>query len=298
MIVVGIDGGGTKTKGTAVECTNGKGKIISTYETEGSNFHNVGLKRARERILKTIRAITRGNFPDLVVLGLAGLDSRHDYKVLYEGLNDLGMKVIIDNDSYFLLYSQTRGGKGVLTISGTGSVVLGVDGERRIKAEGVGWFLSDTGSAYWAGRKALRHLTRVLQGLEKPSPMSNMIMKYLRVKDVDDLVYWIYHKGHRVEKIASIAKIIDKAIKDGDEVARSIMLTGSQELATSAVRVAKMVGVDRVFVVGGMFNSKLYIENFNEVLLKTGMRAIKINHDPSYGALMYALDKINCEVTL
>ncbi|MCG3108273.1 hypothetical protein L3N51_00554 [Metallosphaera sp. J1] len=297
MIVVGVDGGGTKTKAIAVECVNGAGKIIAEHETEGSNFHNVGIRKATQRIREAIMESTRGARPDLVVMGLAGLDSKYDYEVLWENLHGLGKEVIMDNDSFFLLYSETRGGKGVITISGTGSVILGIDGNKKVRAEGAGWFLSDTGSAYWVGREALRYLTKVLQGVEKETEMTKALTKSLRIRDVDDLIYWVYHKGHRVERVASVSKIVDKASRKGDSVASSILSRAASELGEIASRVAREVGSSSVYVVGGMFRSKTYAKEFEKALLKWRIKTVKIDKDPTMGPLMYGLDRINCKLS-
>ncbi|AWS00226.1 BadF/BadG/BcrA/BcrD ATPase family protein [Metallosphaera hakonensis] len=296
MIVVGVDGGGTKTRATAVECVNGKGKVLGTYETEGSNFHNVGIRRASQRIREAVTRSANDQFPDLVVLGLAGLDSKYDYQVLWENLNDVGKEVIMDNDSFFLLYSETGGGKGVITISGTGSIVLGMDGERKVRAEGAGWFLSDTGSAYWVGREALRYLSKTLQGMEKETPLVKMIMKTLKLKDIDDLIYWVYHRGHRIERVASIAKIVDRASRKGDDMAKTILLRGSKELGEISAHVARQINVRQVYVVGGMFNSRVYMKGFRETLTRWKMEPIKTNKDPSIGSLMFGLNKVECKL--
>ncbi len=298
MIVVGVDGGGTKTKAIAVECTNGVGKIISEHETGGSNFHNVGIKKAAQRIREAVMESTRGVIPDLLVMGLAGLDSRYDYEVLWENLHELGKQVIMDNDSFFLLYSETRGGKGVIVISGTGSVILGLDGSRKVRAEGAGWFLSDTGSAYWIGREALRYLTKVLQGVEKETEMTKALMKSLRIRDIDDLIYWVYHKGHKVERVASVSKIVDKASRKRDDVATSILSRAANELGEIASRVAREVRSDSVYVVGGMFRSRTYSREFEKVMSKWKIKVLRIDKDPTMGPLMYGLDKINCKLSV
>jgi glucosamine kinase len=47
---------------------------------------------------------------------------------------------------------------GVAVICGTGSVAVGVDGERSVQAGGYGYLLGDEGSGYWLVREALRLL--------------------------------------------------------------------------------------------------------------------------------------------
>ncbi|QKQ99116.1 hexokinase [Metallosphaera tengchongensis] len=296
MIVVGVDGGGTKTKATCIECRGGVGTLVSSYETEGSNFHNVGIKTATKRIKEAIDRCTEGRTPDLVVMGLAGLDSRYDFNVLRENLSSVGKEVIMDNDSFFILYGETRGKNGVIAISGTGSVVLGIKDGEKVRAEGAGWFLSDTGSAYWVGRETLRYLTRCLQGIESSSMLSETVMRSLKLKDLDDLIYWTYHRKHRVEMVASISRLVDKASSRGDEIAQGILKRASREFGRSVLHVVRKTNVSEVYVLGGMFKSKAYMEEFKNLMGENNVRVLPVDKDPSMGSVLYGLDKVNCKL--
>lgn len=296
MLLVGVDAGGTKTASVSAECVSGKGKILNRYVTKGANFHNVGLRRAYSRIATAVREVSGDRKPDVVVLGIAGLDSKYDEIVLRETLKDLGGKVVMDNDSFFVLYGNVKGGKGAVTISGTGSVVLGYDGTNKIRAEGAGWFLSDTGSAYWVGREALRYVTRVLQGREEGSPMVERIMRSIRAKDLDDIIYWAYHKGHRVERVAGIAKVVDSSSEAGDMKAKELLRRGAELLAEAAVYVARIVNVDQVIISGGMFSSTTYTNSFREVLSRFNLETRRTEVSPEYGALLYASRLKGCDL--
>jgi len=179
------------------ECVSGKGKILNRYVTKGANFHNVGLRRAYSRIATAVREVSGDRKPDVVVLGIAGLDSKYDEIVLRETLKDLGGKVVMDNDSFFVLYGNVKGGKGAVTISGTGSVVLGYDGTTRsgprVRDGSCRTQVQPTG----LGGRPYGYVTRVLQGREEGSPMVERIMRSIRAKDLDDIIYWVYHKAHR-----------------------------------------------------------------------------------------------------
>jgi N-acetylglucosamine kinase-like BadF-type ATPase len=282
MIIVGVDAGGTLTKAIAYD---ENGNYIGESLAGVGNFHNVGLDVAKRNIYEAIYKSTKGKFPSIVVIGAAGLDSKYDEEILNSALSDLGDKVIVVHDSFIVLYSQKEDTKGVVVISGTGSVVVGYADKKRIRAGGYGWLLSDQGSAYWIGRKALRIIVKMLDGRIAKSSLAHSILNELKLTDLDDLVKWAYYEGHKIEKVASLAKVVCDEAEKGDIIALNIVDTAAKLLAEDARYVAYKLGEEEIYISGGMFNSKVYLERFKFHL--NDIRAIKVTRPPVYGALLY-----------
>jgi glucosamine kinase len=291
MIVVGVDAGGTSTGALACTC---EGKFIGYHVTGPGNYHNVGIDRAIENIREAIITATHNKIPDIACIGLAGLDSKYDFEILSRALNGIAKKTIIEHDSFIALYAETRGKPGIITISGTGSVVVAYDGKKRLRYGGEGWLLSDDGSAYWIGRKALRTLVKMLEGRIKKTRMGELIMDSIKVWDLDDLIKWAYHEGHKIDEIASLAKTVDKAAIDGDRVARDILLTAAKELAAVTIYAAKKISMNKVYLAGGMFTSKLYTEYFIGALREEKIEGTITKNSPEIGALLIALKDAGC----
>ncbi len=291
MILVGVDAGGTSTGALAYTC---EGKLIGYHVSGPGNYHNVGLEKALAHIREAILYATNNRVPDVVCIGLAGLDSRHDYEVLSRALSGIGKKVIIEHDSFIALYAETRGRPGVITIAGTGSVVVAYDGRRRYKYGGEGWLLSDDGSAYWIGREALRRLTKMLEGREEMTRLGKMLLEELRIRDLDDLIKWAYHEGHKVNEIAGLARAVDKAASEGDPVAREIIYNAAKELSSIAIYASKKISERKVYLSGGLFSSELYLNLFNEFLRRAGIEGVPSRVPAEYGAVLLAFKEANC----
>lgn len=291
MILVGVDGGGTKTSAVAYTCS---GNFIGKGSAGPGNFHNIGVEEAVKNVSKAIFIATKGMKPDVAYIGLAGIDSRYDYNIMSEALKNVANKTYIDHDGFIALYAETRGNPGVIVIAGTGSVIVGFDGNKRLRYGGLGWLIADEGSAYWIGREALRALGKMLDSRIPKTILADKIMNALGINDLDDLIKWAYHEGHKIKDIASLAIIVDEAAKEGDEIAIDILKRAAYELAIYAVQMAVKINVDKVYLKGGMFNSSIYLSLFKSYLDGNNIKGIMATHEPEYGALLLAFKYSGC----
>ncbi|AAK43316.1 ATPase [Saccharolobus solfataricus] len=292
MILVGVDGGGSKTSAIAYTCS---GSFLGKGLAGPANFHNVGVEEAVKNVNRAILLATKGMKPDVAYVGLAGVDSRYDYNIMAEALRSIAKNVYVDHDGFVALYAETRGNPGVIVIAGTGSVIVGYDGNRRVRFGGLGWLIADEGSAYWIGREALRAFGKMLDGRINKTIIADKIMKNLNINDVDDLIKWAYHEGHKVKDIASLAKIVDEAANEGDWIALDILKNAAFELASYAVQLAVKIGVDKIFLKGGMFNSSVYYNFFRNYLDNNNIKGVIAEHEPEQGALLLAFKYSECD---
>ena len=285
MIIVGVDAGGTKTRAVAYD---EEGNLIGEGNSGSGNYHNVGLSKAIAHIKEAIFDATQGKEPDVVAMGVAGLDSRYDWENFSPLALNLARKVIIKHDGVIALFSETLGQPGVVVIAGTGSVVEGYDGKDFYRLGGRGWLLSDDGSAYWVSRKALRRVLRMMDGLEEKTSLFNLVTSKIGIRDLDDLVLWAYTSSCQIDIVASVAEAVDRAARGGDRVAISILKEGAEVLASQAVILAKKLGVDKVYLKGGMFKSPIYLSAFKGYLSLYGISGDIGNRSPEIGAVILA----------
>jgi len=293
-IIVGVDGGGTKTIAIAYKCN---GELIGKGLAGPSNFQSVGVETAVNNIKTAVGIATNGAFPSLVYLGLAGVNTNYGFNTMREALRELGKEVYIDSDAFIALFAETEGSPGVLAISGTGSVVVGYDGKRRYKHEGLGWLIGDIGSAYWVGREALRELGKALDGAAPRTIMIDILTDRLGSNDVEGILRWAYFEGHacKVTDIASLATAVNEAAERGDEVARDILKRASEGLGRYALIVSRETNVDVVYAAGGMFRSRIYSDYFINYLAINGLKGELAKHEPIHGALMSAFKMGGCK---
>jgi len=293
MIIVGVDAGGTKSKALAYDC---EGNLIGEGLSGPGNYHNVGLTKAIENIKEAIGFAVKHAEPNVVAIGAAGLDSRFDWENFYPLASRIAPKVVIQHDGVIALFAETLGDPGVVVISGTGSVVEGFDGKQFIRLGGRGWLLSDEGSGYWIGRKALRKVLKMMDGIEKKTLLYDKVLGRINVRDLDELVFWAYESSCKIDLIASIATAVDEAAREGDENALEILRSGAEALASQAIVLASKIGTDIIYLKGGIFKSQIYKSFFSSYLSEHGLKGEIGEREPVFGAVILGYKEAGCNI--
>lgn len=244
--VIGIDSGGTKTEGISynlageqlTKVVHGFGNLLVDYEQGLAN------------IKMTIEELLRSNGADceLIVLGLAGIDSSGLKIQLTKELGSYNKPLIIINDGKLAHLAVLKGQDGVLLISGTGSVVIGRIDDQWERVGGWGHLLGDEGSAYDIAKTALQVcLTEFDHGLAI-SDLTVSIMSYLKVNDVMALVKVFYqlNKG----QVAALASVVAE-LAETDNQAQGILKAAGIKLAKQVLALnEKMTFLERPLKIG------------------------------------------------
>lgn len=72
------------------------------------------------------------------------------------------------------------------------------------------------------------------------------------------------------------------------------MRTAARELAAQSVNVAKKVGVEKVYVIGGVFESQLYFKLFSDWTSKRGVKTERAEREGVLGAVLIASQEAGC----
>src|SRR5690349_9914679 len=119
MIVLGVDGGGTKTHALAV---NEQGEVVGVGVGRESNYQVSGMKKAIQSIGDATRQALGSIRPDKAVFCLAGCDTDLDEMRLDQAISDLGL--VDDFACYTDVFAALRAGShhpfGVAVSIGTG----------------------------------------------------------------------------------------------------------------------------------------------------------------------------------
>jgi N-acetylglucosamine kinase-like BadF-type ATPase len=288
MIILGVNGGGTRTRAMAYKPD---GTLIGSGYSGSSNYHNMGLRKAAANIRE---AVSKAGIrkADIACVALAGMDADEHFDEVMPAVAGLARKVVVEQDSFAELYAETRGGKGVIAVAGTGSSVIGTDGKRRFRASGCGWLLSDDGSGYAIGREGLRSVCRAMNAGYMDTLLTKAVLDEVGAEDLNGLVIWAYKESHNIGRIAQAAIAVDKAAKEGDEEAVRIIKEAGGRLASYANDIAMKVGVRKVYCTGGMFKSHLYAATFSGALKKHGVDMKIAKNNPAVGAACIAADRL------
>jgi N-acetylglucosamine kinase-like BadF-type ATPase len=293
--VVGVDGGGTQTRAAVL---NGP-RILGEGTAGPSNPLRVGIANGataiREAVDKACAAalIQRD---DLVAagVGLAGIRRKDVRARMHDVLvQTLGIKnVDLVSDGDIALYGATDGRPGVIVISGTGSIAVGMNRQgKRAYAGGWGPVAGDEGSGSWIARRALQSVARATDGRGPKTSLTAAACEFFQVATPDDLSTAIYAPTITNDRIAGFSKLVIQAAHDGDEVAREILKDAGKELGKAVVTVIHKLKMDnerfQVAFIGGVFAAgELVTQTLREQLMKHATKAFVEN--PSFSPTVAA----------
>lgn len=303
--VVGIDGGGTKTR---MKIADRDGNLLTCCEGGPANINSMDAAALEEAlaVLTATGLDSIGGNPSCcgaICLGMSGAGRREEKLLLEDILNRLGFcrNVIVTDDAQTALYGGVGKDTGIILISGTGSICYGRNclGQTH-RAGGWGYILGDEGSGYDIGLRMLKLVLRSLDGREGQTLLSGMIMEHLKIKAADDIVKLIYRSGEGRRLTSALAPIADEAVKAGDEAARGILDTSVSELFLCTKAVISALGFSDLPVAMAFGGSVLlkcgYINRKLRALVSgsyPGVSIIEAADDAAGGALRMALGKLD-----
>jgi N-acetylglucosamine kinase-like BadF-type ATPase len=295
-LVLGIDGGGTKTHALVADET---GTVLG-HATDGpSNWEAVGLRGAgdslREAVSKVLAAAERP-VADVSgsVFGLSGIDWPSDIPRLESVIEPLGLNgpCRILNDSAIALRAGTAR-PGVVVIAGTGMVVAGRDAEgRTFRTLGLGPPLGDVGSASDVAVAAVRSVADAYVGRGPATTLTEHLCSLTGARSVEELLE-NYSRGGE-PTLLSAAPAVMRAAEDGDQVAISIVTATGEHLGKSAAVVAGRLdlepGYDLVLA-GGLFRSASQMLLSSLLDQVPGVNVVNLTAPPAAGAVVLALEE-------
>jgi glucosamine kinase len=239
---LGIDGGGTKTRCVLADETT----VLAKAMTGGCSVIRVGEQHAREALHTAIRRVCAAAkiSPDRVsaiCIGATGA-ARPEIatkirNILAELAPEACTKIEVVGDTVIALEAAFGVGPGVIAIAGTGSIVYGRDANgHTARAGGWGFAVSDEGSGYWIGRRAVSAILNSRdQGLE--TALTTMILQAWKVNTIDELVQQA--NSTPPPDFPRLFPIVLRAVDEGDSIARDLLFDAGAKLAELAVTVVR-----------------------------------------------------------
>jgi len=295
MYIIGIDGGGTKTDAALADKD---GKILSEKRGGSSNLRNVGIAASAETVFALIKEIKGEKDIACIYIALAAIEEEYKEKKddFRERLREKGLteKIVIGSDQRAAFRAGTNKKDGVGVICGTGAVAFGFRGEKEEKASGWG-YLSDEGAAFYTGIEGYRALQKSFDGRGKKTMLEKFVLQEWGVGGPEELNSMVYKDF--MKKIPELSVMVNKAGKEGDAVAVSILEKSGREAALAAGTVIKKLTFKENFPLilsGGMFNSKVLFSSFQKNIKSFSKKAeIKLlEENPVKGAVKLALENI------
>ncbi|WCR27182.1 N-acetylglucosamine kinase [Paenibacillus thiaminolyticus] len=288
--LLAVDGGGTKSLAVF---TDRQGQVLGRGQGGPSNYHGSGTEGAMLGLAAAIRealanlehsggSSIESNSGTVVevecaVFALAGLDTEADRVAItgmvQEALALLPLQVghlIVENDGYAALLGATGGQPGILVISGTGSIIYGIDEHgRTARAGGWGHRVGDEGSGYWIGKQAALSILRAYDGRGADTKLKEWVLPFLGMEREEELFNWMYGSAYSIEQVSRLSRAVGQAASAGDKEAQRILSAAADELFYAAAAVIRHLSFHRdpfvAIMQGGVLQHESYVR---EALLR------------------------------
>jgi glucosamine kinase len=228
-VVLGIDGGGTRTRASIVD-----GECVLAFAEAGSIKRlRVGATAAEENLRAVLGEVYKQAGVRGVQAASAGVASATMPGVpewIEAVFAEFGVeRSEVVGDEIIALDAAFRGGPGILQIAGTGTNCIGraPDGGR----EGAGGWssrLGDEGSGYWIGLHAIRRALNAYDR-EEPTRVLEVVGRIWGTNAIEELV----NLGDSTPgpDFAALAPAISKLADEGDAVALGVLEQAAKDLA-------------------------------------------------------------------
>ena len=224
--VIGIDGGGTACKIAAViegrrfEATVGPANVSSDFDGAMAAISD-GLSA----VAKNAR-VSRAKLLEVpAYLGLAGTT---DKEMRFRILREVPLVTARAGDDRRTTLTGALGrAEGAVVSVGTGSFVASYIDRHTYIRGGHGLLVGDEASGAWLGRKLMQRCLHVLDRIEESSPLVQRTIKEYKesIGEISE-----FAREATPAEFAESAPGIVEAASEGDEFARSLMVTGARYL--------------------------------------------------------------------
>lgn len=302
-IVVGVDGGGTKTRALLA---NERGERIAEAVGAGSAVKPQEVERSAAIIVSVVRDVLdraeRGDATLRVLcVGVAGVGRDIERQALWEAIaaEQIAEEVIVQTDLAVALEDAFSDGPGILLIAGTGSSAFG-RGPAGATGRCGGWGLNigDEGGGAWIGKRALSVVAAASDGREPETALTGAVLTAAEVTETSELIRWA--AAATPATFAALAPIVLSVADAGDLRANSLVSLAVEELALHVRSLARQLFTDErasvpVAFTGGLLTKGSSLRKRLEHRLKTAVPGAQINAieiDPARGAVRGALRQL------
>lgn len=289
--VIGLDIGGTKTRGVRFE----DGMPVADESVGSSNVQNVSPAEAARNLAELFGRIGGGAVGQVYV-GAGGIDTDDDAAALAALIapHVPGARITVVHDTRLLL-AAGGASTGVAVIAGTGSAAWGRNGRgEEARAGGWGYLLGDEGSGYWLGREAVRHsLRRMNQGLE-PDELTSALLASCGV-DHPNMLIALFHSPATGRRFwAQQARLVVEAAGAGHATSQALMEQAGSDLADLAAQTVRQLGLEGPVILGGGLgmNVPRLQESFRTALAAAGITDVRVlEQEPVLGVLQLVAEQ-------
>jgi len=297
-VLIGIDGGGSKTLVAAADSSGQVTKITrgrATSPLERDDWaealsEQIGGFAGRAGLLAVGAA--------LPAYGEVAEVSAAQERVIGELFGSAPQLVLNDVDAAHI--GAFAGGPGILILAGTGSMAWARDeAGTSYRTGGWGETVGDEGSGYWIGKLVLGAVSKAIDGRAAPTGLVAGVFNLLGLDasdKVNQLEGWASRLKEPRTQIASLAPVALNLAEHGDTAARDIVDRAADELAWHLRTLERKLAAPAMAwsYAGGLFQSAVLRE---AVVERVGRQPHLPMLPPIGGALLAAAQHAGLSIT-
>lgn len=308
-IIIGADGGGTKTNLLALDAATGQ--VIARSSTGSINVYFAGMEKAVSNMEDAIRRLQLPDTDKIIALAIGdpALDdsSGEDGGAFRERIRGfLGEDALClsKSDVFMALYTFTGGDPGALIVAGTGSMGIGLkhrychgNSNSVLAVGGWGAPTTDPGSGNDIAVRGITAAMDAFDGIGPETALCQQVLEFFGVCAPRGLVGILNGDSVTRTQIAAFSRCVAACAEAGDAVSREILENAGQVLGRYACSLLRQIGGDEQLL--GAYGSVLVNNTcvrrvFTDTVLKEFPQA-KIGipqQPPEYGAARFAADAL------
>ncbi len=310
-VIIGADGGGTKTAWIALDASSGK--VIAKATGESIHAMSLGQAKAIEHLQQGIEKLQLKEEDTICAIGLGdpAIDDTASTGESGEPLRQAvaqryGCPCFSKSDVFMALYAFTKGQAGAFLVAGTGSMGVALTSAYCHRSHhnpvttvgGWGDPTCDPGSGCDIAVQAICKGIQAFDGVGQPTALCQALLDFYKVKEPRDLIGILNAQGVTRGDLACFAKQVDECSQKGDGVASAILENAAQSLAAYGIRLLEGMEQPNLGVYGSVLLKNQQIRSrFEQLLLhKIPNARIRVpEHPPEYGAAVFAADALEID---
>ena len=246
---LGVDAGATKTHALILDQ---EGAVLGFGESGPGNHEVFGLEAAGNCVEDSVQKACDEaliNVSDLShsCFSMAGADVDSDFEVLPARIIRPLMGEIpflLKNDAFGCLRGGTRDPFGVMINCGTGQVAAGRNREgREVRLGGYGFEFGDYSGGGVIAMWAACALVRAEDGRGPSTRLTDLLLEAADARNASEFLNKTY-RDHEFFKSLHIPQRVFQASKEGDAVAKEIILDSAEEMASTAIALIRQLEME------------------------------------------------------
>ncbi|NUO93888.1 MAG: hypothetical protein HOQ17_00630 [Gemmatimonadaceae bacterium] len=300
FIVIGVDGGGSKTRViVADEQGTALGEVVGPASGVKPGRADASADVIAESVRDALASCEMTHVvPKVLCIGVAGVGRDAERQALWQALagRELAEEVVVHPDYSIALDDAFGDGAGILLISGTGSVAFGRGPSGTIaRCGGWGAAIGDEGSGAWVGRRALSVVTAAADGREPETALMGAVLTAAQVNEPLELIAWAAQATPA--QLATLAPVVSSVADAGDLRANALISLAVEELVLHVRSLARQLFGDEraampVAFSGGMLTRGTTLRKRLEQRLRSAVPGAQVQAaevDAARGAVRGAL---------